>query len=74
MTEVTWCTYTTLSYGDITLSPGWRLPSGIEAMDGILLFGWTTALLSTVAQRTWKASHVGKPSGEGAVEPNGGEP
>ena len=46
-------TFTTLGYGDITLTEGWRLLSGIEAMNGILLVGWSTAILFAVVQRTW---------------------
>jgi hypothetical protein len=53
-------TFTTLGYGDITLSEGWRLLSGIEALNGILLVGWTTALLFAVVQRTWQAMFAGK--------------
>lgn len=48
-------TFTTLGYGDITLGEGWRILSGIEALNGILLVGWTTALLFAVVQRTWQA-------------------
>jgi voltage-gated potassium channel len=44
-------TYTTLGYGDITLPPFWRIMSGFEAMNGILLFGWSTALFFAVVQR-----------------------
>lgn len=47
-------TYTTLGYGDITLAPGWRLLSAIEALNGLLLGGWSTALLFVLVQRTWK--------------------
>ena len=50
-------TFTTLGYGDITLDPQWRLLSGIEAMNGILLAGWSTALLFSVVQRSWKLTH-----------------
>lgn len=46
-------TFTTLGYGDITLSSDWRLLSGFEAIDGILLIGWTTAFLFAILQRTW---------------------
>ncbi len=57
-------TFTTLGYGDITLlEHHWRLLSGIEALDGILLVGWTTALLFLVVQRSWKTmghDHGGK--------------
>ena len=47
-------TFTTLGYGDITLSEGWRLLSGIQALNGILLVGWTTAYLFAVVQRSWE--------------------
>lgn len=47
-------TFTTLGYGDITLvEHEWRLLSGVEALNGILLVGWTTALLFLVVQRSW---------------------
>jgi hypothetical protein len=44
-------TYATLGYGDITLPPVWRILSGFEAMNGILLFGWSTAMFYAVVQR-----------------------
>jgi len=47
-------TFSTLGYGDITLSEGWRLLSGIQALNGILLVGWSTAILFAVVQRTWQ--------------------
>ena len=47
-------TFTTLGYGDITLSEGWRLLSGIEALNGILLVGWTTAMIFSVVQNIWR--------------------
>ena len=47
-------TFTTLGYGDITLSEGWRMLSGIEALNGILLIGWTTAMLFAVVQHMWR--------------------
>jgi hypothetical protein len=47
-------TFTTLGYGDITLSEGWRLLSGIEALNGILLLGWTTAMIFSVVQNIWR--------------------
>ena len=57
-------TFTTLGYGDITLvEHEWRLLSGVEALNGILLVGWTTALLFTVVQRSWRSmgrGHGGK--------------
>ena len=47
-------TFTTLGYGDITLSVNWRLLSAIEAINGILLFGWSTAFLFAVLTNMWK--------------------
>ena len=44
-------TYTTLGYGDITLPPVWRIMSGFEAMNGILMFGWSTAMFYAVVQK-----------------------
>jgi hypothetical protein len=49
-------TFTTLGYGDITLSEGWRLLSGIQALNGILLVGWSTALMFLVVQKTWRVN------------------
>ncbi len=46
-------TYTTLGYGDVTLSDNWRLLCGIQAMNGVLLFGWSTAILFSLVQRFW---------------------
>lgn len=47
-------TYTTLGYGDVTLGGSWRLLGGFEAINGILLAGWTTAMLFAIVQRTWQ--------------------
>ena len=43
-------TYTTLGYGDVVLHDHWRIMSAIEAMNGIMLFGWSTALLFGVVR------------------------
>ena len=45
-------TFTTLGYGDITLNEEWRLLAGFQAAIGIIIFGWTTALLVYVVQHT----------------------
>ncbi|MGV7212257.1 potassium channel family protein [Bradyrhizobium sp. UFLA05-112] len=44
--------YTTLGYGDITPVPDWRLVGPMTAMNGILLFGWSTAVLFEVLRKT----------------------
>ena len=54
-------TFTTLGYGDITLpEQEWRMLSGIEALNGILLVGWTTAFLFAVVQRSWSSTARGE--------------
>ena len=40
--------YTTLGYGDITPVQAWRLIGPMTAMNGILMFGWSTAVLFEV--------------------------
>jgi cytochrome c biogenesis protein CcdA len=44
-------TFTTLGYGDITLNEDWRLLASLEAAIGIIIFGWTTAIVMTVVQK-----------------------
>jgi hypothetical protein len=44
--------YTTLGYGDIVPLPDWRLLGPITAMNGVLLFGWSTAVIFAVLERT----------------------
>ncbi len=43
--------YTTLGYGDIIMSPAWRLLGPLEAADGALMFGVSTAMVFAVTQR-----------------------
>jgi hypothetical protein len=44
--------YATLGYGDVVPLEEWRLLGPITAMNGILLFGWSTALIFEVLRRT----------------------
>jgi Ion channel len=44
--------YTTLGYGDIVPVARWRLLGPITAMNGVLLFGWSTAVIFEVLRRT----------------------
>lgn len=46
-------TFTTLGYGDVTLDEGWRLLSAFEAANGIIMFGWTTAIVIAVVHRVY---------------------
>jgi hypothetical protein len=43
--------YTALGYGDILLSARWRLLGPLEAINGLLLFGLSTAVMFTVLNR-----------------------
>jgi len=46
--------YTTLGYGDVVPVAEWRLLGPMTAMNGVLLFGWSTAVIFEVL---WKALH-----------------
>ena len=48
--------YTTLGYGDVTPVSRWKLLGPMAAMNGVLLFGWSTAVIFEVLRRTL-ASH-----------------
>ena len=43
--------YTTLGYGDVVMTPSWRLLGPLEAADGMLMFGVSTAMIFAVIQR-----------------------
>lgn len=43
-------TYSALGYGDVVITGPWRLLAAIQAMTGLLLFGWSAALLYAVVQ------------------------
>ena len=46
-------TFATIGYGDVTLSGEWRIASALEGVNGILLFGWTTAFLFKLSGMLW---------------------
>lgn len=46
-------TLTTLGCGDVVLTEQRRLLAAIEAANGIIMFGWSTALVIAVVQRTF---------------------
>ena len=49
--------YTTLGYGDVTPVKAWQLLGPMAAMTGILMFGWSTAVLFEVLVKT--LTHLG---------------
>jgi len=44
--------YTTLGYGDVIPVDRWRLLSPITALNGIMLIGWSTALIIEILRRS----------------------
>jgi hypothetical protein len=44
--------YTTLGYGDVVPVERWRLLGPMTAMNGVLLFGWSTAVIFEVLRKT----------------------
>lgn len=47
-------TFTTLGYGDVVLSGEWRTLASIQAANGVIIFGWTTALIFYFIQRIYR--------------------
>jgi hypothetical protein len=50
-------TYTTLGYGDLVLEDSWRLLSSFQAANGIIMFGWTTALIIVAIRQVSQSLH-----------------
>jgi hypothetical protein len=44
---------TTYGHANITLEPQWQLMGALEALNGILLFGLTTAFMFAMIQQVW---------------------
>ena len=47
--------YTTLGYGDVTPVERWHLLGPMTAMNGVLMFGWSTAVIFEVLRMTLMA-------------------
>jgi hypothetical protein len=47
--------YTTLGYGDVIMSPAWKMLGPLEAADGALMFGVSTAMIFAVIARLIQA-------------------
>jgi hypothetical protein len=60
--------YTTLGYGDVTPVEHWHLLGPMTAMNGVLLFGWSTAVIFAILRstlmttRTDSTRDIGAPS------------
>jgi hypothetical protein len=44
-------TFTTLGYGDVTVSPNWRLLASLTAVNGLIIVGLNTAVLVEALSR-----------------------
>jgi hypothetical protein len=51
--------YTTLGYGDVTPVQRWSLLGPMTAMNGVLMFGWSTAVIFEVLRMTLLAGGEG---------------
>ncbi len=47
--------YTTLGFGDVIMTPSWRMLGPLEAANGMLMFGVSTAIIFAVIQRLVQA-------------------
>lgn len=47
-------TFTTVGYGDVVLTGSWRVLASIQAANGVIVFGWTTALIFYVIQHVYR--------------------
>jgi hypothetical protein len=52
--------YTTLGYGDVTPIERWNLLGPMTAMNGVLLFGWSTAVIFSVLRSTMITNQAGE--------------
>ena len=51
--------YTTLGYGDVLPVERWRLLGPMTAMNGVLLFGWSTAVIFEVLRKVMLGRAMG---------------
>jgi hypothetical protein len=67
--------YTTLGYGDVKPVERWHLLGPMTAMNGVLLFGWSTAVMFEVLRRALRAIRGEEEQGSsGAAKPPGRRP
>lgn len=50
-------TYTSLGFGDITPLGPLRLLAGVEALNGLLLIGWSASFAYIAMERFWSTGH-----------------
>ena len=47
---------TSYGHANLYLEPRWQMMGALEALNGMILFGLTTAFLFTVLQKAWSQS------------------
>lgn len=47
-------TYTSLGLGDLVPQDGLRFLAGLEALNGLLLIGWSSSFIFLVMQKVWR--------------------
>lgn len=55
-------TYTTIGFGDIIPTGGLRLLSGVEALNGLVLIGWSASFTYLYMQKFWRMPNHLNPS------------
>ncbi len=66
-------TFTTLGYGEIVLHANWRLLASCQAAIGIIMFGWTTAIVIAAVQRFYFHQDAVPDLHIGAKDDSGGD-
>lgn len=46
--------FTTIGYGDVVIDSEWRILAGLEGINGIILVGWSTAMVFSFLQVIYK--------------------
>lgn len=49
--------FSTLGFGDVVLTPEWRLFGAVEGVTGLILIGWSSAFLLSVTSRLRVLEH-----------------
>ena len=50
-------TYSTVGFGDITPVGGFRMLAGAEALNGIVVIGWTVSFTYLAMEKFWTGAH-----------------
>ncbi len=66
-TYFSFCSYTTVGFGDVVLPREWRLLGTTEALVGILMTAWSVALLVAVVTSAY-GQEFREPTGKGLEE------